>query len=108
MTTARVALSSVLDTVAKTAGSVTAVLDATTKGIGMLDAFVTKAASEQQKRHVKSGLIFDESLRLEYATEVTTMKTTADEFCNKSPRHEELFNQAYAEIAQALSPKPSE
>ena len=106
MATARLALASVLDTVSSTANSVTQLIGVTTKGIGMLDAAVTKAANEQRKNHVSAALLFDEQLQLEYATSVTTMKIKSDDFAQQSERHAELFNAAYAEIKSALNPQP--
>lgn len=108
MATARIALGSIMDTVSQTANSVSALVNTTTKGIGMLDAFVTKAANEQKKQHIRAGLTFDEHLKIDFAREVTTLKTDADEFCNKSTRHKELFNEAYAQLEQALNPKSPE
>lgn len=103
MATARIALGQTFEAVAGVATSVATLASVATKSVGMLDATVSKAAAEQRKKHVRDGLLFDQRLLSEYANEAASIAIKADEFCDKSQRHKELFNAHYAELNAALN-----
>lgn len=93
MASAKLAFRSVMDTAVKTAGALNSVLDATTKTIGMADAFVSKVALEQQKTYAIGAAVFDNNLIRESAMEQATSDLAATEFRNVSEQHAQLFDQ---------------
>lgn len=105
MATARVALGSIFRTVSDSANAVSSLVNTTTKSIGMLDKFVTKASEEQRKNHLRDGALFDENLRISFAEEKANLLLKAEEYCNKSELHKEHFNAAYAEMNALLNPE---
>lgn len=112
MATARIALSSIMDTVSQTANSVSALINVTTKGVGMLDAVVTKVSNEQRLRHKADAEVFKTNIIREYSEAEATANLQVIQFCNKSPDHKQLFETAFNRFSELLndstSPKPSE
>lgn len=92
MATARIALASVLDTVSQTANSVSSLINVTTKGVGMLDAIVTKASNEQALRHKAGAHLFVKNLIRESAEAEATANINVIQFCSKSEDHKKQFN----------------
>lgn len=115
MATARIAMGSIMSTISQTANSVSALINTTTKGIGMLDAMVTKASDEQALRHKKDRRQFVKNLQREAAEEEASANIQVLEFCAKSNEHAKLYKTAFDEFGQLFaeelalaSPKPSE
>lgn len=106
MATAKIALSSVMDAATSAANSVGAVFSVTTKGIGMLDAIVTKVSNEQKLRHKAGGHTFVKNLIRESAEAEAIANLNVLDFCNKSEQHKELFESAFNEFSAILMPQP--
>lgn len=102
MSSASSAFSSLLATVEGIANSVTSVANTTTKSIGMLDAFVTKAANEQRYAHVKDELNYEEDLLADYSRKRAEQDLKVVAFCSQSPVHKELYEKHYNKLAGAL------
>lgn len=112
MATSRIALASVLDTVAQTANAFTQVVTTTTKGIGMLDALVTKASNEQALRHKAGRHTFVKNLIRESASEQAIADLQVIDFCSKSAEHKKMYEKNFDEFstlfAEDINLKPSE
>lgn len=98
MATSRIALGSVLDTVVKTANSLGSVLDATTKTIGMADAFVTKASTEQKLSYRIDERKFVHNLVREAAQEQAQADINVATFRKQSTEHAQFFDAALEEF----------
>lgn len=103
MASTRLALGSVLDTVVGTANALSSVVNTTTKSVGMLDAFVTKAADEQALQHKKDRKVFIKSLIREAAQEQAQADLKALEFCKKSDAHDKLYTEHLSEFEQLFA-----
>ena len=97
------ALASILTTITKAAGSVSAVFDATTKGVSMLDAAVTKASDEQKLRHRAQRRKFVHNLVRESSMEQAVADQQVVEFCSKSDSHKSLFEKSFDEFNELFS-----
>ena len=102
--TMRLAFGSIMETVTNTANSVSALVNTGARSINMLDQFVSKAQREQAMSHKKDVLSFEDNLLAQYAEEDAERILRADEFCNKSERHAELYNNAHARLSAILNP----
>lgn len=103
MATARIALASVLSTVSNTAESVSSLINVTTKGVGMLDAIVTKASTEQKLRHRAGSHLFVKNLIRESAEAEATANIQVLEFCAKSDAHKAQFQASYDEFSKLFA-----
>lgn len=104
MSSARMSFGAILNTVQTTADTVTNVVDSANKSVGMLTAFVEKAAVEQKIRHMADGETFVDLLMHEKAETYTAMAIKADKFCNQSAKHAEYYNAAIARFTKLLKP----
>lgn len=104
MATGKVAIASVMDTVTATANSVSALIHTTTKGIGMLDAIVTKASNEQQARHKVAAHTFVKNLIRDSAEEQAIADMQVINFCAKSADHKQMFEKNFNEISELFAP----
>lgn len=98
----RLTFGAVLGSVQSAATTVTTTLDAATGAVGMLSAFVTKAADEQRIRHIADKEDFIENLILERAEHRAVAMIKANKFASKSAEHKQHFNDAYAQFEQLL------
>ena len=105
MTTAKATLGSVLETISQTANSVTSILNVTTKGIGMLDAMVTKVSSEQKLRHKADAATFVNNLIRECSEAEANADLQVITFCSKSEDHKRLYENAFNEFSALLKPE---
>lgn len=108
MATAKIAIGEVLETVSQTAKSVSSLINVTTKGVGMLDAIVTKAATQQRKRYMFDSEMFDQNLVREYAQTSAEADIQVLEFCAKSEAHKDLFEKNFDRFSNLLQPKSPE
>jgi hypothetical protein len=95
----------VLSTVQATANTVTSTVDAANKSVGMLTAFVDKAAAEQKIRHLLDGEEFIDRLLLEKAESTTLVNLRAEKFASQSNLHREHFNAALARYSKLVRPE---
>ena len=108
MASAKLTLGSIFGTINDTANAVSSLVNTTTRGIGMLDAFVTKAANEQRKQHIADDAKFEETLLREFAQEQAEADLKVVEFCKKSADHERLYQKSYDRLNSLLNPEKSE
>ena len=101
---ARATLAAVLGTIQTTAHTVTSTLDAANKSVGMLNKLVTDAAKRQDVRSKLDMAIFTATVHQEKAQELTESRINVDNYVAKSPRHKELYQSAYNELAAILTP----
>lgn len=102
--TTRVAIGSILETISNTANSISALVNTGARSISMLDSFVSKAQAEQKMSHQKDVLSFQDNLLATYAEEDAERILKADEFCDKSARHKELYENAHNRLFTILNP----
>lgn len=109
MASTKLAFGSILDTVVGTANAVSSVVNTATKSVGMLDAFVTKAAEEQAVQHTIDRSSFLENAIRQAAQEQAQADLKALEFCNKSSSHDQLYSEHLAKFRSLFnktSPNP--
>ena len=104
MATARLTLGSVLNTVNTTATTVTSTLDAASKAVGMLNAYVENAASHQKARIAIDNEDFIESLVREKAQERTESTLRVQKYISQSPEHAKAYQEAYETYSKLLRP----
>ena len=105
MSSARMSFGAILSTVQATANTVTATVDAANKSVGMLTAFIDKAAVEQRLRHLADAESFADNLIAERAQQSAEESIRADKFCDRSEAHSKYYNDAHARFTSLLKPK---
>jgi hypothetical protein len=100
---------SVFGMVTATANAVTGAVTAAADGVSMLDKFVKDASEKQALRSTADMNDFIYRLAEEKAQERSDRQIQVDAFCDRSPRHAELYNRNYTEILALLKKdeKPS-
>lgn len=102
MSTTRMSVSAVLGSIQSAATTVTTTLDAATGAVGMLNAFVVKAADEQRVRHIADKEDFIENLVMERAEQRATAYLKAEKFVSKSAAHAKHYKSAYETFSKLL------
>lgn len=100
MATARLTIGSLLGTVTTAAETVTSTLNVVSLSVGMANAYVAKAAHEQQHRHRNDAELFTSRLVIEGAQAETEMNLEVIKYCKKSDEHQKLFAKAYEKYAK--------
>lgn len=103
MANAKVAMSSILETVAATANSVSSLINTTTKGVGMLDALVSKVSTEQKLRYKAEADMFVLGLVRESAERQALADIKVVEFCDKSPAHKAMYTKHYDRFSKLFA-----
>lgn len=98
----RLTFGAVLGSVQSAATTVTTTLDAATGAVGMLNAFVVKAADEQRVRHVADKEDFVENLIQERAEQRAVSALKAEKFMSKSADHARHYESAYKAFESLL------
>lgn len=102
MSTTRMSFGAVLGSIQSAATTVTSTLDAATGAVGMLTAFVGKAADEQRIRHVVDKEDFIENL-IHERTEINAVAALKlEKFISKSPDHAKHAKRAYDKYTALL------
>ena len=104
MATARLTLGSILSTVNTTATTVTSTLDAASKAVGMLNAYVENAAQHQKARIAIDNEDFIESLIREKSQERTESTLRVQKYINQSQEHAKAYQEAYETYSKLLRP----
>lgn len=103
---------SLLTTVSTAANAITSTLNTATKSVGMLDAFVTKAADEQALQYRRDKEIFLQSLIRDSAEEAAEADIRVEAYIAKSPAHKAHYERQFERFEQLfedqLNLKPSE
>lgn len=102
MSSTRLSFGAILSTVQATANTVTSTLDAANKGVGILAAFVDKASSEQQLRHIADKEVFIESLIQEKSEERAMANLKVEKFVAQSANHAKHYESAYNKFTSLL------
>lgn len=102
MSTTRMSFGAVLGSIQSAATTVTTTLDAATGGVGMLAAFVTKAADEQRIRHTIDKEDFIENLIIERTEMNAVAVIKLNKFIAKSPEHASAAKAAYEKYSKLL------
>lgn len=102
MSTTRMSFGAVLGSVQSAATTITTTLDAATGAVGMLSAFVTKAADEQRIRHTIDKEDFIENLIIERTEMCATQALKLEKFISKSPEHAKHAKSAYDKYTRLL------
>lgn len=97
------ALASLATAVATSANTVTSLFTATTKGIGMLDAAVTKASNQQAARHVIDNEDFLNDLIRDSAHAQAEANRKVEDRCTKDPVYAGFYNEANARYSELLA-----
>lgn len=97
------AIGSLMAAVATSANTVTSLFVAATKGIGMLDAAVTKAANEQAARHEIANEDFLNQLIRDSADAQATADRKVKERCNADPVYASFFETHHARYEALLA-----
>lgn len=105
MATARFTAGAVLDTVTVAATTVVGALDTVSNGVGMLNAFVSKAAEEQRKRYLIDAATMDQRLVDEAARDQATRRRALDKELDADPVFKDHYLEAHAEFLAILKPK---
>lgn len=103
MATARLTVGVVLDTVAKAAATLTSTLDTMTDAVGMVNAFVNKAAEEQSIRYKGERGVFVAHLIDEMAQEETMLMIRTESFIATSANHAKHYETAFNKYTTLLS-----
>ena len=99
--TTRLTIGSVLGTINTAATTVSSTLDAVGAGIGMLNASVTKAATEQRIRHAVDVNEFKSRLVVEVSMERAQRERAVVDFCSDK-QNEALFKKAFDELSNIV------
>lgn len=102
MSTTRMSIGALLGTVQSAATTVTSTLDAATGAVGMLNAYVTKAADEQRIRHIIDKEDFIENLIIERTEMAATAALKLEKFISKSPDHAKHAKSAYEKYSKLV------
>lgn len=102
MANTRMTLGAVLGSVQEAATSVSATFNTVTKGVNMLNRYVSDAAEKQQVRSVIDMHDFKEKLVEEKAMEETMRKKQILEFTNQSEINKELYQASYNRLQELL------
>lgn len=106
MSTARLTLGSIFETVNTAANTATGVLNGASASVGMLNSYVQKAAAEQALRHTADKKSFTLSLIREKAQELALEEVKVDQFKSKSAAHASYYDEAEAMYRQLLGVDP--
>lgn len=101
VSTATGTLGSILGTVTTAATTVTRTLDAASNSVGMLNAFVSKAAREQSIAYAAETHNFKRKLSDRLSAEEATRRKGINELCS-DPIFKDLFLEAQKEIDEVL------
>lgn len=101
MSNTRMTFGAVLSTVSDAATSVSTVLNTATKSVGMLDTFVTNAATKQKVRSIIDMETFKERLIEEVSMEDTVRQLKVIEFCN-TEQIKNLFDENQKRLSALL------
>lgn len=104
MANTRSTFGSLLGTVEKTATTVINILDAANGGVGMLNAYVTKAAGEQRMRHIADAEVYKENLIREVTQEEANSTLKVQKFMAQSPEHKAAYEVSYEKFSKLLRP----
>ena len=92
MATTRFTLGAVLNTVSETAATVTNVMTTVNTTVSMANAFVSKAAKNQQTRYAMEELNTTHQIASELAMEMTSREDAVIAYCNGDAAKQKRYN----------------
>lgn len=107
MATTRIALSSVLDTVAKTANTITLTVDTLSSGIEMANSYVGRHRQQQLLTNKLELADFQTRLVSETADRIAERRKAEAKKLEACPEYAKQHKIAYAEIMAILNPEPN-
>jgi hypothetical protein len=105
MATARNTISTIFDTVGTAANVATKSLNAVSVGVGMANAFVNRAAAEQEEQYKLDAKVSTINKLRDAAREEAEMQHALRAYKAKSPQHADDYDAAYAMFSAVLAPK---
>jgi hypothetical protein len=105
MASARMTFGTALDTVSNAAVAISTTINAGIKGVDMLDAFVSKAKQEQEKRYKAELLDLDYKIAEEIGMERTLRQKKVKEFVAQNPDSAADYQKNYDEVLTLLKQK---
>lgn len=100
---ARLTVGALFGAVTTAANSVTALLDVTTDGVGMISTFVGDAATKQSLRSLVDMHGFEAALQEEKAQEMSVRQMDILKFVNQSADHKVFYETNYNNIGKILA-----
>ena len=104
MATTRFTLGAVLNTVSESAAMLTNTVVTANTAIGMANAFVTKAAANQQTRYIMEAANTKHQIASELAMEMTSREDAVIAYCNGDAAKQQRYN-AHHDALMALVAK---
>ena len=92
MATTRFTLGAVLNTVSESAAMLTNTVVTANTAVGMANAFVTKAAKNQQTRYIMEEHNTTHQIASELAMEMTSREDAVIAYCNGDPAKQQRYN----------------
>ena len=92
MATTRFTLGAVLNTVSESAAMLTNTVVTVNTAVSMANAFVTKAAQNQQTRYVMEAANTKHQIASELAMEMTAREDAVIAYCNGDPAKQQRYN----------------
>jgi hypothetical protein len=105
MASVRMTFGSAMDTVVGAAKAVDTTVNAVIKGVDMVDNFVTKAKTEQEKRYKAELLDLDYKIAEEIGMERTLRQKKVKEFVAQNPDSAADYQKNYDEVLTLLKQK---
>ena len=103
MANSRVTIGAVLGAVETTATTLTNTLNALNMGVNMINATVKEASQNQQDQQKIDRKTFRLNLLRESAQSEVEANLKVIDFCNTSPKHQELYESSYNEFAELFT-----
>ena len=92
MATTRFTLGAVLNTVSESAAMLTNTVVTLNTAVGMANAFVTKAAANQQTRYIREAANTKHQIASELAMEMTSREDAVIAYCNGDQAKQKRYN----------------
>ena len=104
MATARIAISSLFDTVTETAGAAQHLVKSVSSGAQMFNDYVEDARWKQQARLVTGRIGFEEQLMRERTLEIVRGRQELDKYVEENPQQTALVKEIWEKLEAALKP----
>jgi hypothetical protein len=107
MANARIAASSLMDTVTNTANMLSSTVNVAADSINMLGGYVSKHRIMQQKRTLIELDNFDNQLLTETTLANAKRKQEIDAYLANNQNYTQFFNEEYQRLSNLLNPQPN-
>lgn len=103
MATTRFTLGAVLSTVSESAAMLTNTVVTVNTAVGMANAFVTKAAQNQQTRYIMEAANTTHQIASELAMEMTSREDAVIAYCNGDADKEKRYNKHHDDLLKLVT-----